>query len=297
MPHVRAGHVPIVGADTRCAGASVLVAIGHAAGARGNRHVILWADTFNNYFHPEREPGRPRGAAGRRASPCSVPGRHLCCGRPLYDFGFLDQATTYLQPHHRRPGPGDRRRPADRRARTELRVGVSRRTAQSAPGRCARESAAAAGVPAERVPGAAGARAIEPPQLAAKVLLARPLSPQGAHEDERRGIAAAQRWAPSCESPDAGCCGMAGPFGFAKDKFDVSQAVGERVLLPAVRQAAPETRDRVRRIQLSGADPAGDRTSGRAPRGSDAGRVAHRPASAVDTFVSGDRSDNILGCA
>lgn len=43
------------------------------------------------------------------------------------------------------------------------------------------------------------------------------------------------------QSIDAGCCGMAGPFGFEKDKFKVSQAVGERVLLPAVRQASPET--------------------------------------------------------
>ncbi len=34
---------------------------------------------------------------------------------------------------------------------------------------------------------------------------------------------------------DSGCCGMAGPFGFEKDKFEVSQKLGERVLLPAVR--------------------------------------------------------------
>jgi Fe-S oxidoreductase len=40
---------------------------------------------------------------------------------------------------------------------------------------------------------------------------------------------------------DAGCCGMAGPFGFERDKFPVSQAVGERILLPAVRRAAPDT--------------------------------------------------------
>ena len=38
---------------------------------------------------------------------------------------------------------------------------------------------------------------------------------------------------------DSGCCGMAGPFGFEKGKFGVSQALGERVLLPAVRQADP----------------------------------------------------------
>jgi hypothetical protein len=28
---------------------------------------------------------------------------------------------------------------------------------------------------------------------------------------------------------------MAGPFGFEKDKFDISQKLGERVLLPTVR--------------------------------------------------------------
>jgi Fe-S oxidoreductase len=38
-------------------------------------------------------------------------------------------------------------------------------------------------------------------------------------------------------APDAGCCGMAGPFGFDAEKFDVSMAIGERVLLPAVRNA------------------------------------------------------------
>jgi hypothetical protein len=34
---------------------------------------------------------------------------------------------------------------------------------------------------------------------------------------------------------------MAGSFGFEKEKFAVSQAVGERVLLPAVRQAHADT--------------------------------------------------------
>jgi hypothetical protein len=34
---------------------------------------------------------------------------------------------------------------------------------------------------------------------------------------------------------------MAGPFGFEKGKYDVSKAIGERVLLPAVRAAATDT--------------------------------------------------------
>ena len=40
---------------------------------------------------------------------------------------------------------------------------------------------------------------------------------------------------------DSGCCGMAGSFGFESDKYDVSVKVGERVLLPAVREAETST--------------------------------------------------------
>jgi Fe-S oxidoreductase len=43
------------------------------------------------------------------------------------------------------------------------------------------------------------------------------------------------------QSIDSGCCGMAGPFGFEKEKYAVSQAVGERVLLPAVRNTQADT--------------------------------------------------------
>jgi Fe-S oxidoreductase len=43
------------------------------------------------------------------------------------------------------------------------------------------------------------------------------------------------------DAPATGCCGMAGAFGFEKDKYDVSIAVGERVLLPAVRAASADT--------------------------------------------------------
>jgi Fe-S oxidoreductase len=43
------------------------------------------------------------------------------------------------------------------------------------------------------------------------------------------------------KSLDSGCCGMAGPFGFEKEKYAVSRAIGERVLLPAVRQSSADT--------------------------------------------------------
>lgn len=43
------------------------------------------------------------------------------------------------------------------------------------------------------------------------------------------------------EEIPSGCCGMAGSFGYEKEHFEVSRAVGEEVLLPAVRAASPET--------------------------------------------------------
>ena len=38
---------------------------------------------------------------------------------------------------------------------------------------------------------------------------------------------------------DAGCCGMAGSFGYTRDHYEVSKAIGERRLLPAARALAP----------------------------------------------------------
>jgi len=41
--------------------------------------------------------------------------------------------------------------------------------------------------------------------------------------------------------PDSGCCGLAGNFGFERGHYEISKAVGERVLLPAVRAAPADT--------------------------------------------------------
>jgi Fe-S oxidoreductase len=42
-------------------------------------------------------------------------------------------------------------------------------------------------------------------------------------------------------APAQGCCGMAGAFGFEKEKYDVSLAIGELELLPAIRAASPDS--------------------------------------------------------
>ena len=58
--------------------------------------MILWPDTFNDAFHPEvlRAGVTVLEAAGFHVR---VPDRWLCCGRPLYDYGFLGQARRRLR--------------------------------------------------------------------------------------------------------------------------------------------------------------------------------------------------------
>jgi len=78
-----------------------------------------------------------------------------------------------------------------------------------------------------------------PPKLEQKILLHRhchhkTLIRLGDEESLLRKMGA------DLQSIDSGCCGMARSFGFTKDKFAVSQAVGERVLLPAVRNASAD---------------------------------------------------------
>ena len=80
----------------------------------------------------------------------------------------------------------------------------------------------------------------QPPRLAKRVLLhghchQKALMKMGHDESLLRKTGV------TVDAPDSGCCGMAGAFGFEADKFEISQAIGERVLLPAVRKASDET--------------------------------------------------------
>lgn len=49
------------------------------------------------------------------------------------------------------------------------------------------------------------------------------------------------RLAIDVERPPQGCCGMAGAFGMARETFEVGRAIGERVLLPRVRELDADT--------------------------------------------------------
>jgi Fe-S oxidoreductase len=56
---------------------------------KGQPPVIVWPDTFNNFFRPEVGEATVEvlEAAGYRVV---LPEQSLCCGRPLYDFGMLN---------------------------------------------------------------------------------------------------------------------------------------------------------------------------------------------------------------
>jgi hypothetical protein len=43
------------------------------------------------------------------------------------------------------------------------------------------------------------------------------------------------------DCPETGCCGLAGSFGYERERYEVSMRIGEHVLLPAVREASKET--------------------------------------------------------
>jgi FAD/FMN-containing dehydrogenase/Fe-S oxidoreductase len=203
----------------------------------GKSDVILWADTFNNYFRPETSWAALEVLQGAGFN-VIVPQIHLCCGRPLYDFGLLEKARQYLErilsaltapimagvpvvvlePSCASVFRDELRNlfPADARA-NKLRSQtflLSEFLERQAPGYI-------------------------PPQLPGKVLLHghchhKSLMGFGHEESLLRKMGA------DLQSIDSGCCGMAGPFGYEKEKYNVSQAVGERVLLPAVRNA-PES--------------------------------------------------------
>src|SRR5580658_10048101 len=71
--------------------------LGTGGGETSNlpRSILLWPDTWNNYYHPESLQAAEAvlSLSGFRVE---TPRGHICCGRPLYDFGLLSTARSYL---------------------------------------------------------------------------------------------------------------------------------------------------------------------------------------------------------
>ena len=199
--------------------------------------VLLWVDTFSEYFHPQVAQA---AVAVLNAAGCRVvlPPRRLCCGRPLYDFGLLDAA------------------------RAELTAVLD-----------ALEPDIAAGVPVvglepgclsvfkdellKLFPDDPRARQLseqthlfadylmrigyEPPPLAGATVMLH----GHCHQKAIFGMAAETKLLSkmnvSCQALDVGCCGMAGSFGYHAQHYKLSQRIAEQALYPAIRGAAKDT--------------------------------------------------------
>jgi Fe-S oxidoreductase len=198
--------------------------------------VLLWPDTFTNFF----EPGIGQAAvAVLEAAGCrvTIPRRILCCGRPLYDFGLLDLARRQLRQILDALEP-------------EITAGIPVVGLEPSCVAVFRDELPAL------FPGDEAARRLSARTFTlAELLLQKGWEPPRGdgqalvhghcHHQAVMGLGADRdllaRTGLEVRVLDAGCCGMAGAFGFEQDHYDLSLAIGERVLLPAVREASPET--------------------------------------------------------
>ncbi|MGE0558672.1 MAG: FAD-binding and (Fe-S)-binding domain-containing protein [Burkholderiales bacterium] len=206
-----------------------------APGPRGR--VILWADTFNNHF----QPGSAAAAVEVLEAlgyTVSIPQKHLCCGRPLYDFGMLDSARAQL------------REILDALAE-DIRAGVPVVGLEPAclsvfrdellnlfpDNELARKLSRQTQLFSDFLMGISDWDA---PQLGGEALV------HGhCHQKSLFGMAAEmallKRLGIRARTVESGCCGMAGAFGFNPRHYDVSLKAGEAALLPAVRAADEHT--------------------------------------------------------
>jgi Fe-S oxidoreductase/FAD/FMN-containing dehydrogenase len=198
------------------------------------RSVMLWPDTFNNYFHPETAIATVEvlEAAGYQVT---LPRGHVCCGRPLYDFGMLERAKELLL------GTFEI-------LETEIAAGTPIVVLEPSCVSVFRDELLNLFPDNDRAH-----------RLSSQVLSLSEFLENKAHDfpvpkiggralvhghchhksimkmtDEE---AVLRRMDIDYQMPAPGCCGMAGAFGFEKEKYDVSLAIGELELLPAVRNA------------------------------------------------------------
>jgi FAD/FMN-containing dehydrogenase/Fe-S oxidoreductase len=206
-----------------------------AHGAQKER-VILWADTFNNYFHPSTAlaAAEVMDSLGLQVE---VPAQSLCCGRPLYDYGMLTAAKRLL-------------RTTLDTLRDEIRQEIPIVVLEPSCAAVFRdelknlfphdEDAKRLSANVFLLSEFLVKRQYRPPQLWRKALVQlhchhKAVMKANAEETLLKQLGL------DFEILDSGCCGMAGGFGFEKNHYTISQQVGERVLLPAVRQASAET--------------------------------------------------------
>jgi FAD/FMN-containing dehydrogenase/Fe-S oxidoreductase len=201
--------------------------------------VLLWPDTFTNFFEPQIAIAATEAlrSAGLEVV---IPSRPLCCGRPLYDYGMLTLARRQL-------------RQLLHSMREEIRRGTRVVALEPSCGAVFRDELA------NMLPNDQDAKRLaelscslgelldergerwEAPTLRRRALVHAHCH-QRATADTAADLRVLDRLGVSYEELNAGCCGLAGSFGYERgEPYDVSMKAGERVLLPAVRDAPDDT--------------------------------------------------------
>jgi Fe-S oxidoreductase len=198
--------------------------------------VLLWPDTFNNYFLPDTAKAAVEvlESAGYRVT---LPNASLCCGRPLYDWGMLDRAKRLLLQIL------DALKP-------EIDKGVPIVVLEPSCAAVFRDELLNLFPTDERARQLSKqtfllseflekkAAHFQLPKLPRKALVHGHCHHKSVMRmtDEESVL---RKMGIDFQTPAPGCCGMAGSFGFERDKYELSVAIGELELLPAVRKVAP----------------------------------------------------------
>jgi Fe-S oxidoreductase len=169
----------------------------------------------------------------------TIPSKRLCCGRPLYDWGFLGMAKKLLRETMDALAPELDEGLAIIGLEPSC-VSVFRDELPNLFPNDARAMKLAASVMTLSEFIAREGDAFALPQLNRKAL-AQAHCHHAAIMKFGTENAVMQKMGLDVEVPDSGCCGMAGAFGFEKHNYETSMKVGERVLLPKVRAARRDT--------------------------------------------------------
>jgi FAD/FMN-containing dehydrogenase/Fe-S oxidoreductase len=215
----------------------------------GGAEVVLFADTFNRYFERENVDAALSvlQAAGYRVHVATpVDGddaRPLCCGRTFLAAGLVDEARreaervlAALDPYLARGVPVIGLEPS-------CILGFRDEIPAIIPGEASQRLAAHAVLFEEFLAREAEAGRLE---LALRPVATKALLHGHCHQKSFGAMGAVEavlKLVPglNVETVESSCCGMAGAFGYGADTVDVSLAMGELSLLPAVRKAASDT--------------------------------------------------------
>jgi Fe-S oxidoreductase len=213
----------------------------------GEPAVAIFVDTFTNYYEPRHAIAVARIATRLNRNVIAAP--RVCCGRPLISKGFLREATARAEASVRSLAPLAARgipivfcEPSCHSAVCDDHPHLLRGELKA----LALQVAEASTLAAQWIDASLAAAGNTDLSSLFAPGPERVLLHGHCHEKALVGTAATVRMLsriPHCQvsEVDSGCCGMAGSFGYEKEHFEISWAIGERKLLPAVRQRPPGT--------------------------------------------------------